>query len=541
MDPLQHLANISVFSSPLLPTSTQTDQLRELVRTNSSPPDPTPLRSLIASSGSDIARYETEIRALQEIVNRLISERDALREYIDGCRSVFSPVRRLPTEILAQIFALCAPAPVSYSDVFAPVPSDAFDRVAQSHLLRLSQVCIRWYETAMGTPWLWATIEVDLSRAQKIMDKIIQLLSRSLDRSANCSLTIHCFAGGEMAGPGLELLVGHSAKWRSVDIYLGPSTFHFLSPAKGSLPLLERLEIAGPDLHSLDVFESAPKLRHFESPEFRGRPPKLPWAQLHHIRYTCGTLYIDNDRIEDVLAIMRCFSRGCRVEILNLDLSYIELPIPAQSPVESNTRSLELSVTETYDPDHFRQAFGEILGALTFPFLEQLSLRAVGIHALLWPRHHFLACASRSSFHHTLTKLMFENIIISEDELVECLSDMPALLDLFLYDVPAMATDEEDHILVTDSLLRRLTWTSDPDCLTPYLSTLHLGSLFTFDHEVLLEFVTSRVVPGRADDNPFGIELINLQLGELGPEMKESVLARLLELVGRGELRFIMP
>jgi hypothetical protein len=117
---------------------------------------------------------------------------------------------------------------------------------------------------------------------------------------------------------------------------------------------------------------------------------------------------------------------------------------------------------------------------------------------------------------------------------------MPALLDLFLYDVPAMAIDEEDHILVTDSLLRRLTWTSDPSCLTPYLSTLHLGSIFTFDHEVLLEFVASRVVPGRADDNPFGIELLNLQLGEPGPEIKESVLACLLELVDRGELRFIM-
>jgi hypothetical protein len=218
-------------------------------------------------------------------------------------------------------------------------------------------------------------------------------------------------------------------------------------------------------------------------------------------------MYINNDQIEDVLAIMRCFPRGCRVEILNLDLSDIALPIPAQSPVESNTSSLELSVTENYDPDHFRQAFGEFLGTVSLPFLEQLSLRAVGIHALLWPRHHFLACASRSSFRHTLTKLLFENIIISEDELVECLSEMPALLDLFLHDVPAMAVGEVDHILVTDSLLRRLASTPDPSCLTPYLSTLRLGSLFTFDHEILLDFGTSRVVPGKSGDNPFGIEL----------------------------------
>jgi hypothetical protein len=235
---------------------------------------------------------------------------------------------------------------------------------------------------------------------------------------------------------------------------------------------------------------------------------------------------------------MRCFSAGCDVEILTLDLTEIDLPIPALPAIESKTWSLKLSAMDVQDPDHFRQAFGETLGALTLPLLQHLTLLASGYQPLSWPRHQFLACASRSSFRHTLTNFLLDNIIISEDELVECLSEMSALRELFVHDVPALAVGDAHHILVTDSLLRRLTWTSDPSCLAPYLTALHVGSFFTFDPDVLLDFVESRVVPGRAGGHIFGIEL--LRLGEPGPEMNESALARLLELVGLGQLRCVI-
>jgi hypothetical protein len=279
----------------------------------------------------------------------------------------------------------------------------------------------------MGTPWLWATIEVALSPTSAVpvpgpkhRDTTIQLLSCALERSVNCPLTIHCYAVDEKAGPGLELLVLHSARWRTLDIYVELPAFHFLSPAKGSLPLLERLDIGGSDLDLLDIFESAPKLTHFGSSELCARPLKLPWVQLQHVRYSsCVQLYTDHNQIGDALTIMRCFSAGCDVQILNLDLTEIDLPVPALPAIESKTWSLELSAMDVQDPAHFRQAFGEILGALTLPLLQHLTLLASGYEPLSWPRHHFLAFASRSSFRHTLTNFSLDNIIISEDELVE--------------------------------------------------------------------------------------------------------------------------
>ncbi|KAJ7670723.1 hypothetical protein DFH06DRAFT_910303, partial [Mycena polygramma] len=98
---------------------------------------------------------DSEIHALQEVLSRLVSERNALRDYSAECRGLFSPIRRLPSEILVEIFALCRPHRVYVFDIREDWPEDAAQRVAQTHLLHLSRVCYGWHGTVMGTPTLW--------------------------------------------------------------------------------------------------------------------------------------------------------------------------------------------------------------------------------------------------------------------------------------------------------------------------------------------------------------------------------------------------
>ncbi|KAF8157301.1 hypothetical protein K438DRAFT_1621264, partial [Mycena galopus ATCC 62051] len=139
-----------LFCSSLLPTPAQTAQVHQLLRSNSVPSDSQSsyLRSIIAPSLADVARYDTQIERLQ-------AERDALQRYCDECRSVCAPVRRLPPEILAEIFSLCAsPTPILYCDGTQEIPGGP-DQVAQPHLLALLQVCFSWYNTVMATPCLW--------------------------------------------------------------------------------------------------------------------------------------------------------------------------------------------------------------------------------------------------------------------------------------------------------------------------------------------------------------------------------------------------
>ncbi|KAJ6551161.1 hypothetical protein B0H19DRAFT_893855, partial [Mycena capillaripes] len=54
-----------------------------------------------------LGRYDAEIERLQNALDLLPVERAALASHFEACRGVFSPIRRLPTELLVQIFEMC--------------------------------------------------------------------------------------------------------------------------------------------------------------------------------------------------------------------------------------------------------------------------------------------------------------------------------------------------------------------------------------------------------------------------------------------------
>ncbi|KAJ7673661.1 hypothetical protein DFH06DRAFT_1172974 [Mycena polygramma] len=167
----------------------------------------------------------------------------------------------------------------------------------------------------------------------------------------------------------------------------------------------------------------------------------------------------------------------------------------------SDIQSLEWGLGDIDDEDHSRQVIGGLLGGLTLPGLQALTLNSCFDEApLFWPRDDFLAFASRSLFHQKLTKLCLHDMVITADELVECLLEMQVLKELFIQDVPS-----KDHVLITDHLLRRLTWTSGPTFLIPRLSSFRFASGHHFDDYTLLDLVESRLVSGRTVMGPFKV------------------------------------
>ncbi|KAJ6554496.1 hypothetical protein B0H19DRAFT_1029674 [Mycena capillaripes] len=520
-----------VFSSSLLPTPAQTEQLMQLLRSNALPlpHQSSHLDSAIASSLPDLARYDAEIHMLQKALARMASERAALQQYIDGCRSISSAVRRLPAEILTEIFALCSPEPVPFHDPREVIPDDFSDRVSQLHLLQLSQVCSSWYGIVMGTPRLWTTIAV-VAASSKIDPIDIEFLSRSLERSDRCPLAIHCVGSTHIAGEGLEMLAQHSRRWRTADIYLNAASVEFFSNAKGNVPLLERLEIGGFTRPGYPIFETAPKLMHVTLASLLGELPKLPWSQLRRVVYECA--YSRRD-IRHVLEIMPLLSRTCMLNVCNLHLSFSTADIPF---VISNIPILHLSLDDASDCSAPHLVLGELLAALTLPCLKQLSLCSSAYGPILWPRDHFPAFASRSSFRDTLTKLFLRHMIITEGELLECLSQTQALSELFIQDVPSESLDEVDHVLITDSLFQHLIWVSDTSsCLVPNLNHFIFASIFSFGDHPFLNFVTSRIDPGRTGQGPFTVQIFHYPIGH---DLGVSAVAQLSEWEQQGQLRW---
>ncbi|KAJ7496519.1 hypothetical protein FB451DRAFT_1018658, partial [Mycena latifolia] len=101
--------NCAFKKSRLLPTPAQINQLHNIIRSNSPAVHFDSIRAVIAEALSELTRYDKEIRQLQETLATLRSDRDLLESYADRCRSVLSPVRCLPMELLVDIFAMCAP------------------------------------------------------------------------------------------------------------------------------------------------------------------------------------------------------------------------------------------------------------------------------------------------------------------------------------------------------------------------------------------------------------------------------------------------
>ncbi|KAF7362850.1 F-box domain-containing protein [Mycena venus] len=534
----------SVFSSSLLPTPAQSAQLLQLLRCNSllTHSESEELEAVIASALVDIARYDVEIGQSPGAMDRMVSERVVLQEYVDKCRSAFSPVRRLPPEILAHIFAFCSPDLIPLYEPQQSLPLDPLARTAQLHLLRLSRVCFGWREIVMGTPWLWTTIEGDFTDPL-IIERGIALLSQSLQRSARCSLAIHLAAWDDT--PGLELLAQHSQRWQSADIFMYRMDAKFLSGIKGNLPLLEHLDLnlgRNEEIGPIDMFEFAPKLTRVALVA-GGAVPRLPWSQLREV--TLHSNFVDQDRVFVALAIMPQCSNECAFRLCGLDATEWILPIPEFGSVTSDIWSLDLTLKDESSSDHCREALGALLARCTFPCFRSLRFRSRRQDPPLhWPRNDFAAFASRSSLRERLTTLHLHDMVITEDEFIECLSEMHALSHLFMQDVPRWLADDTDHvetdhvdtnhILITDSLLRRLTWTPDTARLGPHLASLHVATLFTFDHHALLDLITSRIVSG-SRDGPFEV---GLEWMDREPLIADSVLSRVRELQSQGKLRW---
>ncbi|KAJ7646046.1 hypothetical protein DFH06DRAFT_1210976 [Mycena polygramma] len=228
--------------SPLLPNSSQISGLRDILRSNTVPPEKSSFLSVIDGASLELERYDAEIKRLQECLARLISDRTTLASYGDGCRSVFSPIRRLPTELLAEIFGMCRPPG---EDIMSGItPDKELDRVAKKYLLQFSQVCSHWHGVIMGTPMLWSTITLDVAVWSSTSPKILlDLLTASLDRGGDYPLTMQVAV--DFGDPNeyyvLNLLSRHSHRWKCVHLWIDTRSFPSLAGIRGHLPLLDTL------------------------------------------------------------------------------------------------------------------------------------------------------------------------------------------------------------------------------------------------------------------------------------------------------------
>lgn len=123
------------FGSPFLPGPSDIADLQNMLRSNTLPIETSSFQRTILAAPAELLRYDGEIERLRNTLVLLTADRDSLASYADSCRSALAPIRRLPTELLAEIFDMCEPS-ADYKESH----SGEMDRLSKRYLLQLSQV-----------------------------------------------------------------------------------------------------------------------------------------------------------------------------------------------------------------------------------------------------------------------------------------------------------------------------------------------------------------------------------------------------------------
>ncbi|KAF7360841.1 F-box domain-containing protein [Mycena sanguinolenta] len=516
--------------------------IHDLIRSHHQLPN-SQFLSILASLSNQLASCDEEVARLRARIDELGRRRVDLQEQYDQCQTLFAPARRLPSEILGEIFALTADVTTERS----PDESEmlALRTLAQADILAISQVCARWRAISSSTSSLWTTIRLHptLWRTHGTAKKAMALLECVLGRIGQRPLTIHFTntSGSLFHGPALELLAQHSARWRAATFRCPASHFQHLSAAKGNLPLLEILEIDATGSQPVTVFEIAPNLRNFTIGDPLGPPISTPALdQVSNIRH----LYLSSADIANALSTTSRLSSANSFTLqFYLDdwtsnrTATLSFGI---APISTDIGHLAIELLGDFFKHHCMQALSAIFTALTLPRLTSLAFasEAYPRFPLQWPHAQFLVLAQRSAFHTHLHELDLCDIQITEAQLVQCLTALPALTTLAIADHQRVGRGV-NLVLITDALLRSLTRLPDKLCLVPQLHTLRLRSRLEFSDNFFEEFVVSRVNPERR---------FKCILGTLahwnepqGRRINEPIVWRLRELVVQGHLTMGFP
>ncbi|KAK1226194.1 hypothetical protein PQX77_010846 [Marasmius sp. AFHP31] len=108
------------------------------------------IRSFIRPSQDELSDLNKEISRLQSLIDNLKLRRGPLEEFVSQHLNITSLIRRLPSEVLSQIFIACLPT------AHYPVHD-----LTQAPLL-FTTISQRFRDVAISTPDLWSSIHVTL-------------------------------------------------------------------------------------------------------------------------------------------------------------------------------------------------------------------------------------------------------------------------------------------------------------------------------------------------------------------------------------------
>ncbi|KAJ7732447.1 hypothetical protein B0H16DRAFT_1581501 [Mycena metata] len=433
------------------------------------------LRELVTSP--DPEKAERTVRELSSRKAHLERDRAAYSHIITLQAFQAAPIRRVPIDILTEIFA------AAQADEPVMIGTGAGALVAQ--------VCARWRTVAHAHPRLWSSFSFPLFGGHNTVD----LLEVTLDRCRATGLTVVVDAsayvpGGLSGHPKMELLAAHAenivslrfrGNERSIDV------MREVPPLQSFRNRLPRLELLGfSNVWSVmgDAFQVAPRLHTLElgaSSDLIDSNSKFPVTQVRTLRFsvsTSGHHLAPFDKLASMVSVQSAQPPPLRIvqhrpTLGSLTTWRVELPLPKKSVAN------QWDPTPRPSPDTTNNFFARF----RTPALQSLHIQhltsAVGV------------TMSIDDSRCKLSTLVLEepSALITADELLHILVFTPSLQTLAIVGGPTA--------LLSDDFFKALTiWHHPLTDILVHLTEFRLKGTYEFTPGLLLDMLHSRTLTG---------------------------------------------
>ncbi|KAJ7502628.1 hypothetical protein B0H11DRAFT_2363514 [Mycena galericulata] len=265
--------------------------------TNYSPKDEeiAEIKALLIEPSLRLKSLNDEIADLQRAIEKLEEQRDGLDAHIEAHTALISPLRRMPPDMIQEIFMACLPTHRNcvMSAKEAPV--------------LLGRICSSWRTLSLSTPRLWSRLHIveptlihpDASKAfEEKLAQRLEITKTWLGRSGQCPLSIsfQCAYTRDKSLSNsqdfMQAILLFASRWKNIEFGISPlllaTTAHL---TEADVPTLNSLVIHHIDVRTSETFHweslgllRAPKLSRFSvsmaSVDLLAFP--LCWNQVTH-------------------------------------------------------------------------------------------------------------------------------------------------------------------------------------------------------------------------------------------------------------------
>ncbi|KAJ7471440.1 hypothetical protein B0H11DRAFT_2040003 [Mycena galericulata] len=440
------------------------------------------IQAAVDSSEHNILAIEAEMQRLGQALNELSARRRELREFCVKHRPALSPLRKLPSELFAEIFFWCQEKQFS-----GELRSDS--------RWILTRVCRTWRAVVTSTPSLWAKIELSPRSQSYSSDKsLIYLLSLQIKWSREYPLTLR-YHPSDGFSPALRhfvmtLLLSVAYRWQDASLGLTYGDLQLLSNFSGYFPLLKRLQLSRAafegafEISTGSTFlDDCPLLQRLHVPLCPSPTLiKFPWAQLETCVFPIFTA-------PDVLRVLRLTPNIVGISLGSQHDADAGLSLDAQT---SGTTSPTLKILHM---SSYNSHSARMLRGLVAPALRRLAIER-GRPSFTWadpqePNPSVHASIDVSLFltrsRCSLTHLSLRHIPVPRDTLLELLALTPDLTHLLVHNISL------GSCRISEPLIRALTCVPGAQRqVVPRMVSLSLSGVFACASYLVVEMLRSR-------------------------------------------------